>query len=87
VAHPASFYTGHYQRAFPIALVGFVEVTYALPAEQLASRYEVRTFGRGLNWFGLAAVSAPVVGLTRPESLVSSSPLLIQVVKVLLETN
>jgi hypothetical protein len=47
VAHPASFYAGHYQRAFPVALVGFTDVAYTSPAEQLASRYEVRTFKRG----------------------------------------
>jgi hypothetical protein len=85
--HPVSFYAGHYQRAFPIALVDFAEATYASPAEQLADCYEVRTFERGLNWFGLVAVSQPAPGLVRSESLVSVSPLLMQVFEVLLETS
>ncbi|RZK14562.1 MAG: hypothetical protein EOO56_24665 [Hymenobacter sp.] len=83
--HPVSFYAEHYQRAFPIALVDFAEATYASPTEQLASCYEVRTFERGLNWFGLVAVSQPVLGLARPEGLISVSPLLMQVFEVLLE--
>ena len=86
-AHPASFYAGHYQRAFPIALADFTGATYASPAEQLADCYEVRTLERGLNWFGLVAVSPPAVGLDRSEGLVSSSPLLKQVFEVLLETS
>jgi hypothetical protein len=85
-AHPVSFYAGHYQRAFPSALVDFAGAAYAAPAEQLASCYEVRTFKRGLNWFGLVAVSPSAVGLARPEGLVSTSPLLMQVFEVLLET-
>ena len=85
--HPASFYAGHYQRAFPSALVDFTDATYASPAEQLADCYEVRTFERGLNWFGLVAVSPPAVGLARPEGLVSTSPLMMQVFEVLLETS
>lgn len=84
---PVSFYAGHYQRAFPIALVDFAEVTYASPTEQLASCYEVRTFERGLNWFGLVAVSPPALGLARPEGLASVSPLLKQLFKVLEETS
>ncbi|MGI4743330.1 MAG: hypothetical protein ACRYG7_49900 [Janthinobacterium lividum] len=86
-ARPASFYAGHYQRAFPIALVDFADATYASPAEQLASCYEVRTFERGLNWFGLVAVSQPALGLARPEGLISVSPLLMQVFEVLPETS
>lgn len=84
-AHPVSFYTGHYQRAFPVALVDFAETTYASPAEQLASCYEVRTFERGLNWFGLVALSPPAPGLARTESLVSVCPLLAQLFEVLLK--
>ncbi|MGI4736189.1 MAG: hypothetical protein ACRYG7_13515 [Janthinobacterium lividum] len=84
---PVSFYAGHYQRAFPIALVDFAEVTYASPTEQLASCYEVRTFERGLNWFGLVAVSPSALGLARPEGLASVSPLLKQLFKVLEETS
>lgn len=86
-AHPVSFYAGHYQRAFPSALVDFVGATYASPAERLASCYAVRTFERGLNWFGLVAVSQPATRLARPEGLVSTSPLLMQVIEVLLETS
>ena len=82
--HPASFYAEHYQRAFPIALADFTGATYASPAEQLASCYEVRTFERGLNWFGLVAASEPALGLARPEGLISVSPLLMQVFEVLL---
>ena len=85
--HPVSFYAGHYQQAFPSALVDFANTTYASPAEQLASCYEVRTFERGLNWFGLVAVSPPTLGITRPEGLVSVSPLLRQVFQVLLKTS
>jgi len=81
--HPVSFYAGHYQRAFPIALVDFAEATYASPAEQLASCYEVRTFERGLNWFGLVEVSALTSRRTQPEDSVSVSPLLRQVFEVL----
>jgi hypothetical protein len=84
--HSVSFYAGHYQRAFSIALIDFTEATYASPAEQLASCYEVRTFKRGLNWFGLVAVSAPASGLIEPESLMSVTPLLAQLFEVLLET-
>lgn len=83
VAHPVSFYAGHYQRAFPIALVDFAAATYASPTEQLASCYEVRTFERGLNWFGLVEVSAPTPGRAQPEGLVSVSPLLRQLFEVL----
>jgi hypothetical protein len=64
--NPVSFYAGHYQRAFPIALIDFTEATYASPAKQLASCYEVGTFERGLDWFSLVSVSAP--GLTGPEA-------------------
>jgi hypothetical protein len=86
--HPVSFYAGHYQRAFPSALADFAEATYASPAEQqLADCYEVRTFERGLNWFGLVAVSQSAPGLARSESLVSVVPLLMQVFEVLLETS
>lgn len=82
--HLVSFYAEHYQRAFPIALVDFAEATYTSPAEQLASCYEVRTFERGLNWFGLVSVSQPALGLARPQGLISVSPLLMQVFEVLL---
>lgn len=84
---PVSFYAGHYQRAFPSALVDFAGTTYASPAEQLASCYGVRTFERGLNWLGLVSVSPPAPGLARPEYLISVSPLLMQVFEVLLETS
>ena len=80
--HPVSFYTGHYQRAFPITLVDFAEATYASPAEQLASCHEVRTFERGLNWFGLVEVSALTSRRTHPEDSVSVSPLLRQLFEV-----
>jgi len=83
--HPVSFYAEHYQRAFPSALVDFAEATYTSPAKQLASCYEVRTFERGLNWFGLVSVSQPALGLARPQGLISVSPLLMQVFEVLLE--
>jgi hypothetical protein len=84
--NPVSFYAGHYQRAFPIALIDFTEATYASPAKQLASCYEVGTFERGLDWFSLVSVSAPAPGLTGLESLVSVAPLLAQLFEVLLET-
>lgn len=83
--HPVSFYAEHDQRAFPSALVDFAEATYTSPTEQLASCYEVRTFERGLNWFGLVSVSQPALGLARPEGLISVSSLLMQVFEVLLE--
>jgi hypothetical protein len=85
--HPASFYADYYRRAFPIALVDFADATYASPAEQLASCYEVRTFERGLNWLGLLAVSPLAMGLARPEGLVSVSPLLEQLFEVLVQTS
>jgi hypothetical protein len=86
-ARPVSFYAAHYQRAFPGALVDFAEATYASPAEQLADCYEVRTFERGLNWFGLVVASTPATGLTWSEGFVSSTPLLRHLFEVLPETS
>jgi len=75
--HPVSFYTDSYRHAFPIALVDFTEAPYPTPAK----------FERGLNWFGLLAVSPPTVKLAQPAGLVRVSPLLEQLLKVLLKTS
>ena len=67
---PVHFYAAHYQRAFPFVLADFPDPAYRTPREQLAHCYGVRTFERGLNWFGLLEVEPPAhtSAPTRPAS-------------------
>lgn len=80
--HPVHFYAERYQRAFPFVLAEFTDPAYRTPLEQLTHCYGVRTFERGLNWFGLLGPEPQPVVLHQPDQLVSASPLLAQLFDV-----
>lgn len=74
--HPVSFYAEYYQRAFPFVLSEFTDPAYRTPLEQLTHCYGVRTFERGLNWFGLLGPEPQPAVLHQPDQPLSASPLL-----------
>ena len=80
--HPVRFYATHYQRAFPFVLGDFTNATYSTPLEHLAHCYGIRTFERGLNWFGLLETASQPAGLHRLDSPLTASPLLRQLFEV-----
>lgn len=80
--HPVRFYAEHYQRAFPFVLADFTDPAYRTPLEQLAHCYGVRTFERGLNWFGLLGPEPQSVVLHQPDQPLTASPLLAQLFDV-----
>ncbi|TGE13821.1 hypothetical protein [Hymenobacter elongatus] len=80
--HPVSFYAAHYQRAFPFVLAEFTDPVYRTPLEQLTHCYGVRTFERGLNWFGLLGPEPQASVLYQPDQPLSASPLLAQLFDV-----
>lgn len=80
--HPVSFYAEHYQRAFPFVLAEFTHPAYRTPLEQLTHCYGVRTFERGLNWFGLLRPEPQPAVLHQPYQPLSASPLLAQLFDV-----
>ncbi|RFP64406.1 hypothetical protein D0N36_14560 [Hymenobacter lapidiphilus] len=80
--HPVSFYAAHYQRAFPFVLAEFTDPAYRTPLEQLTYCYGVRTFERGLNWFGLLGSESQVPVLHQPDQSLTASPLLAQLFAV-----
>ncbi|MFD2788038.1 hypothetical protein [Hymenobacter rubripertinctus] len=80
--HPVSFYAAHYQRAFPFVLAEFTDPAYRTPLEQLSHCYGVRTFERGLNWFGLVRHEPQPAALHQPDQLTSAFTLLLQLFEV-----
>ena len=80
--HPVSFYAAHYQRAFPFVLAEFTDPAYRTSLEQLTHCYGVRTFERGLNWFGLLGPEPQPVALHQPDQLLTAAPLLAQLFDV-----
>ena len=80
--HPALFYAVHYQRAFPFVLAEFTDPAYRTSLEQLTHCYEVRTFERGLNWFGLLGPEPQPVALHQPDQPLTAAPLLDQLFDV-----
>ena len=80
--HPVSFYAERYQRAFPFVLAEFTDPAYRTPLEQLTHCYGVRTFERGLNWFGVLGPEPQPALLHEPDQLLSASPLLAQLFDV-----
>ena len=80
--HPVSFYAAHYQRAFPFVLAEFTDPVYRPPLEQLTNCYGVRTFERGLNWFGLLGPEPQPAVLHQPDQPLTVSPLLAQLFDV-----
>ena len=80
--HPVHFYADRYQQAFPFVLAEFTDPAYRTPLEQLTHCYGVRTFERGLNWFGLLGPEPQPAVLHQPDQLVSASPLLAQLFDV-----
>ena len=76
--HPVSFYAAHYQRAFPFVLAEFTDPAYQTPLEQLTHCYGVRTFERGLNWFGLLGPEPQSAVFHQPDQPLSASPQLAQ---------
>ena len=79
---PAHFYAERYQRAFPFVLAEFTDPAYRTPLEQLTHCYGVRTFERGLNWFGLLGPEPQPAVLHPPDQPLSASPLLAQLFDV-----
>ena len=80
--HPVSFYAERYRRAFPFVLAEFTDPAYRAPLEQFTHCYGVRTFERGLNWFGLLGPELQPAVLHQPDRLLSASPLLAQLFDV-----
>lgn len=80
--HPVSFYAAHYQRAFPFVLAEFTDPAYRTPLEQFTHCYGVRTFERGLNWFGLLGSESQVPVFHQPDQSLTASPLLAQLFDV-----
>ena len=80
--HPVSFYAERYQRAFPFVLAEFTDPAYRTPLEQLIHCYGVRTFERGLNWFGLLGPGPQPSVLCQPDQPLRASPLLAQLFDV-----
>lgn len=80
--HPMHFYAEHYQRAFPFVLAEFIDAAYRIPLEQLTHCYGVRTFKRGLNWFGLLSPEPRPAVLHQPDQPLTVSPLLAQLFAV-----
>jgi hypothetical protein len=80
--HPVSFYAALYQRAFPFVLAEFTDPAYRTPLEQLTHCYGVRTFERGLNWFGLLGPEPQPAVLHQPDQPLTASPLLAQLFEV-----
>lgn len=80
--HSVRFYAEHYQRAFPFVLAEFTDAAYRTPLEQLAHCYGIRTFERGLNWFGLLNSEPQPVELHQPDQLLTASSLLGQLFDV-----
>ena len=79
---PVSFYAERYQRAFPFVLAEFTDPAYRTPLEQLTHCYGVRTFERGLNWFGLLGPEPQLAVLHQPDQPLGASPLLAQLFDV-----
>lgn len=80
--HPVSFYAEYYQRAFPFVPAEFTDPVYRTPLEQLTHCYGVRTFERGLNWFGLLGPQPQSAVLPQSDQLLTASPLLAQLFDV-----
>ena len=80
--HTVSFYAALYQRAFPFVLAEFTDPVYRTPLEQLTHCYGVRTFERGLNWFGLLNPEPQLTVLHQPDQPLNASPLLAQLFDV-----
>ena len=80
--HPVAFYAAHYQRAFPFVLAEFTDPAYRTPLEQLTHCYGVRTFERGLNWFGLLGPEPQPSVRYQPDQPLGASPLLAQLFEV-----
>lgn len=80
--HPVSFYAARYQRAFPFVLAEFTDPAYRTPLEQFTHCYGVRTFERGLNWFGLLGPEPQSAVLHQPDQPLGASPLLAQLFDV-----
>lgn len=63
-------------------LAEFTDPAYRTPLEQLSHCYGVRTFERGLNWFGLLRPEPQPAVLHQPDQLMSASTLLLQLFEV-----
>lgn len=79
---PVSFYAERYQRAFPFVRAEFTNPAYRTPLEQLTHCYGVRTFERGINWFGLLGPELQSAVLHQADQPLSASPLLAQFLDV-----
>ena len=79
---PVAFYAERYQWAFPFTLAEFTDPAYRTPLEQLTHCYGVRTFERGLNWFGLLIPEPQPRVFHQPDQQLSASGLLAQLFDV-----
>lgn len=77
---PASFYTEHFLRAFPMVVFEAEEDQYSSAEDQVKHCYEWRCLNRFVQFFGLGEITVKDIKQPRAEVNIQKTPLLNQVV-------